>query len=160
VIVAICFVLSYRAPKHSEEDLTVPGILVDLDDSVDRYVYYSNRADRASIRTNVSLIAVVKGTVVNGSAATVAVEGAEDARRARGLDPTADALLDRQAALLERGAAVLSETRPGRAEREDAERLLEEYAALARDFEQWMATVGHPRFGLFKKNSDRKEPGA
>jgi membrane associated rhomboid family serine protease len=158
-VIIASFALAYVSPKRMADDIDVPGILVDESDSVQRFVYRYNRSDRARARTAAALTAVAAGRPVEQGIAALAAEAAEDARKARGLDPNADALLDRQAALLDRAAALLEDAGRGRASAAEVSPLLEELAALEAEWTRWVETDGRTKHGLGPVPSAGDAPG-
>jgi membrane associated rhomboid family serine protease len=142
------FVLAYRTPARTEDDLAVPGILVDESVPRERFIYRYNRSDKALGSAAQALATVGNGGPVPAGAAADAAAGAEDARKARGLDPQADALLDRQAALLTRATEILEAASAGRRPpRNEIEEVLKERDELDAAVKQWVEREG-PQYGF------------
>jgi hypothetical protein len=106
-----------------------------------------------------ALTAAANGRPVTGDVAALAAAGAADARRARGLDPRADQLCERRAALLEYGATLLQSAGSRRVTAADVRRFREEREALSREWTTWIESEGNEKYGLFLEPEKSAVPG-
>lgn len=147
-IVAWGFVLAYRAPKHTFEDLNVPGILVDVSDPQRRFGYFFVRSYSALDTTKRNFDRASTGMPVDADAVAVARAGASDARSGRGFDARADELLERHAVLLEKMAKLIETSKSARLAPAEVERVKREFEMLVNDWKALFAADGSEKFEI------------